>query len=139
MENRGYSIYEIGILGGNDKGEIKFILFLMFLYSKYLQYRYDEFKNIVKPIEDKIIRGVHRDFEFEYNLCIDGAGKYVNVILKSKTSIFSMAVEVRLDYFFQPFDSDSHISNLSSKYELIGVYDSIKELKKRICFFSRRI
>ena len=30
MENRGYSIYEIGILGGNDKGEIKFILFLMF-------------------------------------------------------------------------------------------------------------
>ena len=31
MENRGYSIYEIGILGGNDKGEIKFILFLMFL------------------------------------------------------------------------------------------------------------
>lgn len=40
------------------------------------------------------------DFEFEYNLCIDGAGKYVNVILKSKTSIFSMAVEVRLDYFF---------------------------------------
>ena len=100
------------------------------LYSKYLQYRYDEFKSIVKPIEDKIIRGVHRDFEFEYNLCIDGAGKYVNVILKSKTSIFSMAVEVRLDYFFQPFDSDSHISNLISKYELIGVYDSIKELKK---------
>ena len=31
MENRGYSIYEVGILGGNDKGEIKFILFLMFL------------------------------------------------------------------------------------------------------------
>ena len=30
MENRGYSIYEVGILGGNDKGEIKFILFLMF-------------------------------------------------------------------------------------------------------------
>ena len=30
MENRGYSIYEVGILGGNDKDEIKFILFLMF-------------------------------------------------------------------------------------------------------------
>ena len=30
MENRGYSIYEVGILGGNDKGGIKFILFLMF-------------------------------------------------------------------------------------------------------------
>ena len=37
MENRGYSIYEIGILGGNDKGEIKFILFLMFYYLIYLQ------------------------------------------------------------------------------------------------------
>ena len=32
MENRGYSIYEVGILGGNDKGEIKFILFLMFKF-----------------------------------------------------------------------------------------------------------
>ena len=31
MENRGYSIYEIGILGDNDKSEIKFILFLMFI------------------------------------------------------------------------------------------------------------
>ena len=30
MENRGYSINEVGILEGNDKGEIKFILFLMF-------------------------------------------------------------------------------------------------------------
>ena len=30
MENKGYLIYEVGILGGNDKGEIKFILFLMF-------------------------------------------------------------------------------------------------------------
>ena len=29
MENRGYSIDEVGILGGNDKGKIKFILFLM--------------------------------------------------------------------------------------------------------------
>ena len=31
MENKGYLIYEVGILGGNDKGEIKFILFLMFV------------------------------------------------------------------------------------------------------------
>ena len=31
MENKGYLIYEVGNLGGNDKGEIKFILFLMFL------------------------------------------------------------------------------------------------------------
>ncbi len=30
MENKGYLIYEVGILGGNDKGEIKFILFPMF-------------------------------------------------------------------------------------------------------------
>ena len=30
MENKGYLICEVGILGGNDKGEIKFILFLMF-------------------------------------------------------------------------------------------------------------
>ncbi len=30
MENKGYLINEVGILGGNDKGEIKFILFLMF-------------------------------------------------------------------------------------------------------------
>ena len=30
MENREYSICEVGILGGNDKGEIKFILFLLF-------------------------------------------------------------------------------------------------------------
>ena len=30
MENREYSIYEVGILEGNDKGEIKFILFLMY-------------------------------------------------------------------------------------------------------------
>ena len=35
MENRGYSIYEVGILGGNDKGEIKFVLFY-FLCSYYL-------------------------------------------------------------------------------------------------------
>ena len=34
MENRGYSIYEVGILEGNDKGEIKFILFLMFTIIK---------------------------------------------------------------------------------------------------------
>ena len=32
MENKGYLIYEVGILGGNDKGEIKFILFLMFFF-----------------------------------------------------------------------------------------------------------
>ena len=31
MENKGYLINEVGNLGGNDKGEIKFILFLMFL------------------------------------------------------------------------------------------------------------
>ena len=31
METKGYLIYEVGILGGNDKGEIKFILFLLFL------------------------------------------------------------------------------------------------------------
>ena len=31
MENKGYLICEVGNLGGNDKGEIKFILFLMFL------------------------------------------------------------------------------------------------------------
>ena len=30
MENKGYLINEVGNLGGNDKGEIKFILFLMF-------------------------------------------------------------------------------------------------------------
>ena len=30
MENKGYFICEVGILGGNDKGERKFILFLMF-------------------------------------------------------------------------------------------------------------
>ena len=30
MENRGYSIYEIGILGGNDKGEIKFISYVLY-------------------------------------------------------------------------------------------------------------
>ena len=30
MENKGYLIYEVGIFGGNDKGEIKFILFLLF-------------------------------------------------------------------------------------------------------------
>ena len=34
MENRGYSINEVGILEGNDKGEIKFILFLMFTIIK---------------------------------------------------------------------------------------------------------
>ena len=33
MENKGYLIYEVGIFGGNDKGEIKFILFLLF-YKK---------------------------------------------------------------------------------------------------------
>ena len=37
MENRGYSIYEVGILGGNDKGEIKFILFLMFDQKYFLE------------------------------------------------------------------------------------------------------
>ena len=36
MENKGYLIYEVGILGGNDKGEIKFILFLMFIDDDYL-------------------------------------------------------------------------------------------------------
>ena len=30
MENRGYSIYEVGILGGNDKVKTKFILFYLF-------------------------------------------------------------------------------------------------------------
>ena len=35
MENKGYLIYEVGNLGGNDKGEIKFILFLMF-YNRLL-------------------------------------------------------------------------------------------------------
>ena len=30
MENRGYSIYEIGIIGGNDKGEIKFISYVLY-------------------------------------------------------------------------------------------------------------
>ena len=34
MENKGYLIYEVGNLGGNDKGEIKFILFLMFYEVK---------------------------------------------------------------------------------------------------------
>ena len=33
MENKGYLIYEVGILEGNDNGEIKFILFLMFFLS----------------------------------------------------------------------------------------------------------
>ena len=36
MENKGYLICEVGILGGNDKGEIKFILFLMFIDDDYL-------------------------------------------------------------------------------------------------------
>lgn len=100
------------------------------LYSKYLQDRYDEFKKEVKSTEDKIIKVLHQDLDFEYNLFFNSLNKYVNIILNSKTSIFSMAVEVQLDYFFKPFDSDRHISNISSKYELIGVYDSIKELKK---------
>ena len=34
MENKEYLIYEVGILEGNDKGEIKFILFLMFTIIK---------------------------------------------------------------------------------------------------------
>ena len=37
MENKGYLIYEVGILGGNDKGEIKFILFLMFDQKYFLE------------------------------------------------------------------------------------------------------
>ena len=46
MENRGYSIYEIGILGGNDKGEIKFILFLMFYDKKKITNRIYVLTNI---------------------------------------------------------------------------------------------
>ena len=33
MENRGYSIYEVGILGGNDK--VKTNLFVLFVLLKY--------------------------------------------------------------------------------------------------------
>ena len=45
MENRGYSIYEVGILGGNDKGETKFILFYLFelLYKLYGYLDYKEY------------------------------------------------------------------------------------------------
>ncbi len=54
MENRGYSIYEIGILGGNDKCEIKFILFLMFCSKIAVYYlrveNYDNFKSRSKEI-----------------------------------------------------------------------------------------
>ena len=33
MENRGYSIYEVGILGGNDK--VKTNLFVLFVHVVY--------------------------------------------------------------------------------------------------------
>ena len=43
MENRGYSIYEVGILGGNDK--VKTNLFVLFvLTNKYNNIDYEKYK-----------------------------------------------------------------------------------------------
>ena len=51
MENKSYLIYEVGILGGNDKGEIKFILFLLLIIKNYNS----PFSNLLSKSSNKLI------------------------------------------------------------------------------------
>ena len=106
MENKGYLIYEVGILGGNDKGEIKFILFLMF--------EREQVKKIIKE----------RSGIVHYNLSSYVPNSNINVlsyiisendVVKDKVNYIKRVVEELLDNYHYIEVTDSKIKEEDSR------------------------
>ena len=109
------------------------------LYSRYLQDRYDDFKKEVKPIEGKIIRELHEDFEFEYSLNFSYGSKHVDIKLISNSSNNLLKVSAKLDYFYKAIERTSHIIYMSSKDDNIRRLESeFVDLAEQYRFFINK-
>ena len=91
MENKGYLICEVGILGGNDKGEIKFILFLMFSENR-------DYKAVLSYNENLFVGGYFHSYLEKDDIILDIASNALYTSREDKEKVLDGEVLAKLTY-----------------------------------------